>query len=253
MRPTVSMTNDHTALNPQFSSWGDDDGFEEYLSNPVAPLSRKKSNNSYQSCHATHKPLPIVVDGVTYEIYGGSCIHPLVHDMDIFVGLDYGMSRTSRQFPWHKGTEFLFSISDMHAPDNVEEFKQFIEYLATALKDHKKVFVGCIGGHGRTGTVFSALVAHMTGMADATVYVRENYCKKAVESIEQILFLNKYYGVTKVQPTKGNLGHILQGNKDAKKSYSQITSSGFVKAADTVTPVRVEGQIHGKNKIIAST
>jgi hypothetical protein len=42
----------------------------------------------------------------------------------------------------------------------------------------------------------------MLGEQNATAHVRKNYCVKAVESVEQIEFLYKRYGIVRVQPTK---------------------------------------------------
>jgi hypothetical protein len=78
-----------------------------------------------------------------------------------------------------------------------------ITWLCTQLHAGLKVHVGCIGGHGRTGTVFTAIIAEMTGEKDAIQYVRKYYCKRAVESREQIQFLMKHYGVNDASPTKG--------------------------------------------------
>jgi len=50
----------------------------------------------------------------------------------------------------------------------------------------ERVEVGCIGGHGRTGTAL-AILAILTGhpAADAVAWVRANYCPKAVETADQ--------------------------------------------------------------------
>lgn len=52
------------------------------------------------------------------------------------------------------------------------------------------VEVGCIGGHGRTGTAL-ACMAVLAGMspAEAVIYVRETYCTKAIESKSQEWFV----------------------------------------------------------------
>lgn len=258
----VPFTHDHTANQPAFSQWSaeDDAKFDQYLDGTpntqiptVTSWDKPKHTTHTPACHTTHKPLPIVVDDVTYEIYGGSCINPIVKDMDVFVGLDAGMSRTTRMYPWVEGTEFLYYISDMKAPTNAEDFKLFINFLKDSLIAGKKVFVGCLGGHGRTGTVFSALVKVMTGMEDATTYVRTNYCKKAVESYEQIGFLHNHFGISKVTPTKqfATFGNEPAGYKKSSQKYSSIAGGGksYSKTLSTVTPVPVEGHLHGKNKI----
>ncbi|MGH9096399.1 MAG: protein-tyrosine phosphatase family protein [Acidimicrobiales bacterium] len=53
-----------------------------------------------------------------------------------------------------------------------------------------RVEVGCLGGHGRTGTALACLTI-LCGLpsVDATSWVRENYCTKAVESAQQVAFV----------------------------------------------------------------
>src|ERR1700733_5083401 len=50
--------------------------------------------------------------------------------------------------------------------------------------------VGCLGGHGRTGTALACL-AILAGLpaADAVAWVRARYCSKAVETAEQEAFV----------------------------------------------------------------
>lgn len=57
----------------------------------------------------------------------------------------------------------------------------------------EKVELGCIGGHGRTGT-FLALVAVRAGIQGkaAVKWVKDNYCKEAVESKEQEWYVLAY-------------------------------------------------------------
>lgn len=80
-------------------------------------------------------------------------------------------------------------------PNKIAEFKELVTWLIVQLKDGKKIHVGCIGGHGRTGLVFSAMYAEITGKKDAIQFVRKHYCDKAVESKKQIKFLMQHYGV----------------------------------------------------------
>ena len=54
----------------------------------------------------------------------------------------------------------------------------------------EQVEVGCLGGHGRTGTALACLAVlggHPAG--DAVAWVRANYCGKAVETAEQEAFV----------------------------------------------------------------
>jgi len=150
-------------------------------------------------CYETHPALDIG----PAKIYGGSCAFPVIKDADVYVGFDASMPRTDRQYPWSQSTEFLYRINDMEAPKDLGSFNKLLDFLAEAIASGKKVHCGCIGGHGRTGTVLAALVSVITGEKDAITYVRDNYCKKAVESVAQIEFLHKNYGIVRVDSTKG--------------------------------------------------
>ncbi len=205
------------------------------------------SKGGFKRCYHSHPPLPIVVDGKEYKIYGGSCSDPVVKDADIYVGFDYSMNKTDRQYPWTEGSEFLYHITDMSVPKSVKSFKQLIAYLADNLIFGNKIHIGCIGGHGRTGTVMAALVHHMTGNENAIEYVRKNYCKKAVESQTQIDWLNKHFGINKAKPVKsfhGSGGGYNWGNEPIKQPG---TSSKKKFKAQTVSPVYYPGCIWGKH------
>lgn len=150
-------------------------------------------------CFESHPPLPLK-DGLV--IYGGSCSSPIVRDADIYVGLDHSHARSPKAYPWEVGESFLFHITDMHAPNDPAQFFKLIDWLVVQLIAQKKVHIGCIGGHGRTGTVLSALVSVMMDEKNAIGYVRKHYCQKAVESAAQIEFLSKHFGVTREAPAK---------------------------------------------------
>ncbi|MEE8566792.1 MAG: hypothetical protein V3S76_03525 [Candidatus Bipolaricaulota bacterium] len=173
------------------------------------------SKNYAPRCYESHGPMPI---GDHY-IYGGSCIHPKIIDADIYVGLDYGMAEHLESYPWMNGDAFKFEIPNMKVPDDFTQFSMLIDWLHAALLDGAKVHVGCIGGHGRTGIVLAALVKQMTGQKRAIHYVRKHYCKKAVETKEQIVWLSKQYGIT---PAKARYTDIdlLKNNKHYKNMSS---------------------------------
>lgn len=214
----------------------------------LTPRNQKKSNGwaskagGFKRCWESHKPLPIGVGDKTYYIHGGSCLvdHP---DMDVFVGLDFGMVNSPLMFPWTKGVAFPYYINDMQAPKNIETFMQLIKYLSRELILGKKVFVGCIGGHGRTGTVFAALVTFMTGNKDSIGYVRKNYCEKAVESATQINFLNTHFGITKEAASKAlssgtsGGGWYSGGGMDSASSRA-ARKSGVPTSDAKISPVR---------------
>lgn len=151
-------------------------------------------------CYESHPKLKLGKG----TLIGGSASRPKSKTADVYVSLQSGSTSGCSSDPWDEKQvwEIHYSIEDQHAPKNVERFQKMITYLCNQLQEGKTVHVGCIGGHGRTGLVISAIVAELEGKKNAIEWVRKHYCKKAVESWEQVKFLEKYYGVTKAEPSK---------------------------------------------------
>ena len=173
-----------------------------------------KSSGAYKACYHTHPTL--LIGGGT--LYGGSCISPLITDADVYIGLDTGM-RVQPVFPWEKETpvqQILFPVTDMCAPSNANDFAKLVEFVCNQLQLGRHVHAGCIGGHGRTGTLFSAVFSVLNNDKDSINTVRKLYCSKAVESSEQISFLHKHFGIAKVEGTKDS--HAKGYNPSTKKS-----------------------------------
>ena len=212
-------------------SFGDDIGkggqtsFKKTFDEPPSnSFSAKKWDTGFGRCYEKHPELKI--PGTELVIYGGSCIWPVVKDADVYIGFDGGMHFGQRSWPWKEGHEFLFSITDYRAPSDADEFKKLVSWTVKQLQAGKKVHCGCIGGHGRTGTFLSALVAQMApSVTDPISFVRENYCHKAVESSEQVEFLVKHFHCT---PVPGAKSH--SSSKGGKSSWSTIEGGASTKA-----------------------
>lgn len=191
-----------------------------------------KSAKNWSHCYEKHPAL--VIPGTDKVIYGGSCSRPLITDADVYIGFDWGMKFTERHWPWKAGREVLFEIADMGVPQKPDEFKKLVAWTIRQLEDGKKVHCGCIGGHGRTGLFFAALICEMTGEKDSISYVRKHYCHKAVESAAQVKFLHDHFGVT------GAKGH-----KD-KPGTTSVRSNGTLlyekQQIELVTPLIAEGK-----------
>ena len=149
-------------------------------------------------CYSKHPALLLPNTGLV--IHGGSCLDPMVTDADVYIGFDGGMKLTERQLPWTPGHEVRYLIQDQGIPNNPGNFKKLIEWTIARLEAGSKVHAGCVGGHGRTGMFFAALVKEMTGEADAIAHVRAHYCTKAVESQKQVDFLVETFGITPAEP-----------------------------------------------------
>lgn len=147
-------------------------------------------------CYKDHKPLELT-HGL--YVYGGNALRPVIHNADIYIDLDGGNNREI--YPWDNHSGFIFTIQNSGVPVSVSKFKKLIVWTAVQIREGKKVHIGCVGGHGRTGLVLSALVNHMMGLSDSTMYVRDNYCSKSVESARQVNWLFRKFGIQKVKPT----------------------------------------------------
>lgn len=166
----------------------------------------KDSGTFFERCYHSHPPLtfPDAETGEELTLYGGSCSSPAVKDADIYIGLDHGMKFTPRHLPWNAGEEIRFPVVD-HShpkPEEMDAWRKMIGWVIEQLREGKKIHIGCIGGHGRTGLLLSCIVREVSDIADATTYVRENYCKKVVESKSQVDWLHTEFDIKKVNPAK---------------------------------------------------
>ena len=75
---------------------------------------------------------------------------------------------------------------DFGVPDDLDALRRALTDLLVRARQGERVEVGCLGGHGRTGTALACL-AVLTGTPahDAVAWVRANYCDKAVETDAQ--------------------------------------------------------------------
>lgn len=159
----------------------------------------KKSKFTVRPCWP--HPLLEIKPGMP-PVAGGACVTPAVDDYDIYIGFDSGMPLTKRHLPWTPGVEISYPVRDMSVPEDLASYRKLINWTLEQMESGAKVHAGCIGGHGRTGMFFAALVTVATGRKDAITYVREHYCKKACETATQIEFLVKHFGVDSVKASK---------------------------------------------------
>ena len=168
------------------------------------PKSHKGKGGKYVPCHKSHLPLELK-DGL--RIYGASCSQPVIGDANVYIGFEKsGMTQSDRRFPWNHGEEILFPIVDRNVPEDEVQFRKLVEWTIERLYEGDTVHAGCIGGHGRTGMFLAAVVALMELDPEPIAYVRENYCKKAVESKAQVAYLVKHFGCEEAKPSKGDIG-----------------------------------------------
>jgi hypothetical protein len=100
---------------------------------------------------------------------------------------DYGLYLDPRwQPPWDHGH---IDWPDFAVPADGDAAAGALRTVLERARSGQDVEVGCLGGHGRTGTALSCLAA-MAGYParDAVAWVRSSYCAKAVETPEQEAF-----------------------------------------------------------------
>ncbi|QXN72618.1 PTPc tyrosine phosphatase [Rhodobacter phage RcZahn] len=83
-------------------------------------------------------------------------------------------------------------ITDFSVPTQTKE--QVSATIALVLRNAlsgKHVYVGCMGGWGRTGIALS-IIAKVMGEADPVAYVRKHYSHRAVETEEQQAYVRDF-------------------------------------------------------------
>lgn len=184
-----------------------------------------KSFKPVKRCHSYHKPLQFG-DGV---LLGGACGSPR-SGYDIYIGFDGGMQFNHSAYPWETDDdaviEFQYRITDMCAPKSPKVFIKMVDWIVEQLHAGKRIHMGCIGGHGRTGLVIAAVKKVWDGEEDAIAWTRKNHCKKSVESESQVGFLVKHFGCKAAKPTKQSFHHSSTGLFGGTHSARSATLSG---------------------------
>lgn len=91
-------------------------------------------------------------------------------------------------------------IEDFSVPEDPDRVRAVLKQALRAALDGRDVYVGCMGGWGRTG-LFLALMAKAAGIPDPVGYVKATYSHRAVETNEQARFVEDF----DVGPLRGYL------------------------------------------------
>jgi hypothetical protein len=72
-------------------------------------------------------------------------------------------------------------------------FRAALVSLLARAREGERVEIGCLGGHGRTGTALACL-AVLAGVpaSEAVAWVRQRYCSRAVETPDQQAFVEAF-------------------------------------------------------------
>ena len=87
-----------------------------------------------------------------------------------------------------------YPIPDYRAPTDEGTFSALLEELSRRLAGGERLYVHCMGGIGRTGTLLACLLKRLGVDGDVVSVVRSIYRGTAVESPEQRRFISSYRG-----------------------------------------------------------
>ena len=152
-------------------------------------------------CHEGNVYLFNIESNMIYA--GGISRKANIHDVDLVIALDDSILNNIISLHNFERTEIenfcnLIKIPkiihipwrDMSIPSFDKDFYlKLIEYIKS-LKN-KKILICCIGGHGRTGTLVSIIAGLHFKIEKPISFIRKIYCKNAVETMEQVQYVNR--------------------------------------------------------------
>jgi hypothetical protein len=238
-------------------------GYDTYTKWPslVLPADYKfdPKNPPFNGCTTFHPPLALTVNDKAVEVYGSSCIKPNITDAHLYISLDRGAPFFNWEQPWENSDRkhVRFFIPDGGVPSNVKQFNKCLDYIVQTLDEGKKVHIGCIAGHGRTGIFLAALAQKTIGDKlkedgiSAIDYVRDTYCANAVENLRQVLFLHGVCGVTPPTIEAKKVSDFKEiFLEDIGVTFEEVAKEDF----DSSIPVirAIESKLYAKNNPVST-
>lgn len=230
-----------------YNSWDDDDDYWDPAYKDPAKSSGVVSTLAQGNSVVTVNGKEIKINGVsntsTYkpkkkcshkhdaiEIVDGFYVHcsSVNYKLDDEVQPDFGLYADYSWSPTWRN-EFI-NWPDYRIPKDKDIALVQIADAFERILNGEMVEIGCIGGHGRTGTILACLyLLGQNGTAthkDAYKYVKENYCSSAIESDTQEWFIeyasHVWYGTEVSEEPEdyfGYGGYGSWGTTTTKKNY----------------------------------
>ena len=177
----------------------------------LSPTTKPYSSN----CHTGNV---LAFEHQNVQVYGGGSSRAVKpNEVDVILDLTHKYQSWGMPQGW-KSAKFAssivvcdMSIVDMQAPHVGKPFWEALWFDLTKLAKGKpkplKVLAVCVGGHGRTGTVLTALACASgvlpLGADDPVKWLREHYCDEAVETASQNSYIEDTFNcVVGVKPAK---------------------------------------------------
>ena len=134
-----------------------------------------------------HRSVVVLPDGTELTAVSFDTRDPYARDQ----APDFGLYLDSQwDPPW---PHYHLDWPDFGVPSDTALVVAALRALLERARGGDRVEVGCLGGHGRTGTALACL-AILSGLppSGAITWVRENYCANAVESGQQETFVTGF-------------------------------------------------------------
>jgi protein-tyrosine phosphatase len=132
--------------------------------------------------------------------------------------------RVAQEQHQHRATAAV-EMHDFQTPPDEQAIKYALVVAVQALADGRNVFVGCMGGTGRTGLFMSCLaMALHPKVADGRAYARARYKPGAVETQEQYQWLMSF--ARRSQPFFRQLRQLLRGPQKRVRRRSKGRRKG---------------------------
>jgi hypothetical protein len=129
--------------------------------------------------------------------------------------------------------------------------RERFEALLAAIKADKleSVYICCIGGHGRTGTMMSILAGLSNAIPDGecpVTWLRNKYCNNVVESAAQLDYVREITGL-KVAAEPGKVWESYGVNQYNRTSWQQPSKPGPLYDDDYFKPW--QGKVYGSREL----
>jgi len=111
-----------------------------------------------------------------------------------------------------------FQIPDLGRPASAEALSAFLDELLLRLGRHETIYLHCLAGLGRTGTVLACLLKTAGALGDPVGLVRAIYDARALETEEQQRFARSFVPARATRP--GSAGEDRSDRADRRDAGS---------------------------------
>jgi len=122
---------------------------------------------------------------------------------------------------------------DFGTPADKVPIKALVQWMVEQLAAGKTLETGCMGGHGRTGTLLALLLcAQGVTPPEAIERVRDKHCKKGIENEKQAKYVGAFYkafhGNEQWRQSKPLRKRFDKAVKDGHKNYTPGKATGYI-------------------------